>query len=181
MSALVKLALEAGPLVVFFIANAQAGLMTATAVFMVATIISLGLTYARERKIAVLPLVGGIFVLLFGGLTLWLEDELFIKVKPTLVNCLFGTILLAGLWAKRPLMKLLLSEAVSLTDEGWMILTRRWALFFFFLAALNEFIWRSFGTDFWAAFKLFGVMPITILFGLMQLPLFKRHATDPAS
>lgn len=178
MAAWLKLALEAGPLAVFFFVNSQYGLMTATWAFMGATVFSLGLTYGLERKIAILPLVSGVFVLLFGGLTVALDDELFIKMKPTIVNSLFGVILLGGLAMGKPFMKILLGQSLPMRDEGWVIFSRRWAMFFFFLALLNEVVWRGFSTDFWAGFKLFGVMPITIAFTLAQIPLLQKYAPD---
>lgn len=173
-----RLVIEAGPLVVFFIANARADLLTATAAFMVATIIALTAGWVLERRIAPLPLVSGAFVLFFGGLTLLIEDTLFIKIKPTVVNLLFAAALGGGLLFGRSLLQPLLDSALKLTDRGWRLLTQRWAVFFVFLAALNEVIWRSFSEEFWAGFKLFGVMPITIAFALAQTPLITREQIE---
>ena len=188
---LLKLALELGPLVVFFFANARgedltrafpalaklgAPIFVATALFIVATIIALAVSLALTRRLPVMPFVTGIVVLVFGGLTLWLQDDVFIKMKPTIVNLLFGTILLGGLWFGRPLLGYVFDSVFRLTDEGWRKLTFRWGLFFFVLAALNEVIWRSFSTDFWVSFKVFGIMPLTVLFTLTQMPLIQRHA-----
>ncbi|MGQ3028901.1 MAG: septation protein A [Ferrovibrionaceae bacterium] len=174
-SALIKLALEAGPLVVFFVGNAKFGIFHATAAFMVAMVAALGVSWAMTRKLPIMPLVGAIFVVIFGGLTLILQDDLFIKLKPTIVNLLFATILFGGLVMRRPLLKPLLGAALTLDDRGWDILTRRWAIFFVVLAILNEVVWRGFSTEFWISFKLFGIMPLTLLFGIAQMPLIKRH------
>lgn len=170
-----RLAIEAGPLAVFFIANYLRGIMTGTAVFMAATAASLAVSYRLERRLPVMPVVGCFFVLLFGGLTLALDDALFIKLKPTVVNLLFAAVLFAGLALRRPLLKLLMGSVLSLTDEGWRRLTWRWAIFFVVLAALNELVWHNVSTDTWVSFKVFGLMPLSILFGLAQLPLILRH------
>ncbi len=173
-----KLLLELGPLIAFFITNARAGILTATAVFMVAVTISLIASYALNRRIAVMPLVSGVVVLVFGGLTLFLQDELFIKLKPTIVNVLFGSILIGGLLANRSLLRIVFDAVFDLTEEGWRKLTWRWGIFFFFLAALNEVIWRTQSTDFWVAFKVWGMMPITLIFTLAQMPLITRYSTE---
>jgi intracellular septation protein len=173
---LLKLVLELGPLVAFFVANARGGIMTATAVFMVAVAISLVLSYVLLRKVAIMPLVSGVVVLTFGGLTLFLNDELFIKLKPTIVNALFGSILLGGLAAGRSFLKIVFDAVFDLTEEGWKKLTFRWGLFFFALAVLNEIVWRTQSTDFWVAFKVWGMMPITFAFTLAQMPLIQRHS-----
>jgi intracellular septation protein len=175
---LVRLLVELGPLVAFFIANARAGIFTATAVFMVAIVLSLLVSWRIERRLPTMPLVTAVFVLVFGGLTLILEDELFIKLKPTIVNALFAAILLGGLAAGRSLLEPLLGASLRLDPQGWRTLTLRWALFFVFLAALNEVVWRSVTTDGWVKFKVFGIMPLTILFTLTQLPLIQRHQLD---
>jgi len=193
-----KLVIEAGPLVVFFLINGRKGfpefrhlwlaegaeplvgqaLFEATGAFMIATIIALAIGWTVERKIPVMPLVSGIFVLVFGGLTLVLADELFIKLKPTLVNMLFAVILFGGLLTGRSLLKPLLGAAVQLTERGWRVLTLRWAIFFVVLAILNEIVWRNFSTDFWVSFKLFGIMPLTFLFATSQTPLFLREQIE---
>ena len=181
-----KLALEMGPLVVFFMANAYSDrfgvaeerrIFAATAVFIVATILSLGAGYALLRKLPIMPLVSGVVVVLFGGLTLALQDELFIKLKPTIVNSLFGLVLLGGVYFRKPLLAIVLDSMFDLTDEGWRKLTLRWASFFFVLAALNEVVWRTQSTDFWVSFKVFGIMPLTIAFALAQTPLLMRYDT----
>ncbi len=170
-----KLALELGPLVVFFLLNYKAGIFYATGGFMIATVISLTLSKLLLGKIAIMPLVTGVFVLVFGGLTLYLADDLFIKLKPTIVNCLFGAILLGGLAFKMPLLKPLLGDAFPLDDAGWVKMTWRWGVFFFFLALLNEIVWRNFSTDFWVNFKVFGIMPLTMLFAGTQVYLLQDH------
>lgn len=181
-AALLKLALEAGPLVVFFVGNAKFGIFPATAAFMVAMVVALGASWMMTRKLPIMPLVGAIFVLIFGGLTLILQDELFIKLKPTIVNLLFAAILFGGLIMRRPLLKPLLGAALTLDDRGWDLLTRRWAIFFVVLAILNEVVWRGFSTEFWISFKLFGIMPLTLLFGIAQMPLIRRHMpAEPAA
>lgn len=170
-----KLALELGPLVVFFIGNARFGIFRGTAIFMVATIAALTASWLLTRRLAIMPLVTGVVVFVFGGLTLLLQDEIFIKMKPTIVNTLFGTTLLVGLWFGRPLLGYVFDSVFKLDDAGWRKLTLRWGLFFYVLAILNEVIWRNFSTDFWVSFKVFGIMPITILFTLLQMPLIQRH------
>ena len=175
MNSKLRLALDLGPLLVFFLAYRFHGLLAATAALIVFTCISLTVTYLIEKKIAVMPLVSGIAVAVFGGMTLLLQDELFIKMKPTIVNMLFATILLGGVYFKKPLLKYLLGEAMQLEDKGWMILSTRWGIYFMFLAALNEFIWRNFSTDFWVNFKVFGMFTCTMIFTFSQIPLIKRY------
>jgi intracellular septation protein len=182
---LAKLVLEIGPLVLFFLVNAYAdrwGLATperrlfpATAIFVVATVIALAINYALVRKLPIMPLVSGVVVVVFGGLTLALDSELFIKLKPTIVNTLFGAALLIGLWLGKPLLRIVLDSVFDLDEEGWRKLTFRWALFFFVLAAINEIVWRTQTTDFWVSFKVFGIMPLTLAFALAQTPLILRH------
>ena len=172
---ILKLAIEIGPLVAFFIANSRWGIITGTGVFMVATIISLSLSLGLFRRIPILPLATAVFVLFFGGLTVILNDDFFIKIKPTVVNSLFGVLLLGGVALNRLLLKPLLGTMLELTDEGWRKLSIRWALFFFALAILNEIVWRNVSTDMWVNFKVFGIMPLTILFSFSQVPLLTRY------
>lgn len=179
LNPLLKLALELGPLVLFFFVNQRAGIFTATAVFTVATVIALAVHYALARKLPMMPLVSGVVVVVFGALTLLLQDDLFIKLKPTIVNSLFGTVLLVGLYFRKSLLTIVLDSVFQLTEEGWRKLTFRWGLFFFFLAAVNEVVWRTQTTDFWVSFKVFGIMPITIAFALAQTPLIMRHDASP--
>lgn len=189
---LIKLALELGPLVIFFFVNARgASLMEsypalagfgepiflATAVFMVAITISLIASRIYLGKLPIMPVVSGVVVLFFGALTLFLHDDLFIKLKPTIVNMLFATVLLGGLWIfKLSLLSYVFDDAFNLKEEGWRILTLRWGLFFIFLAVLNEVVWRTQTTDFWVAFKVWGVMPITFAFTMFQIPVMNRYA-----
>ena len=191
LSPLLKLALELGPLGVFFLFNSRGEqiaesfpvlkavgepIFLATAAFMVAITISLVVSLSLTKRLPIMPLVSGVVVIVFGALTLWLHDELFIKLKPTIVNSLFGAILLGGLFFGKALLGYVFDSAFKLSDEGWRKLTFRWGVFFFVLAAINEIVWRSFSTDFWVSFKVFGVMPITLIFTLTQLPLIQKHA-----
>lgn len=175
MNQFARLLIEAGPLAAFFIANSQAGIMVGTAVFMVAITIAVVVSWRMERKVPVMPVVGAGFVLLFGGLTLWLQDDLFIKLKPTLVNLLFATVLFVAHLAHRNVLKRLLGTVLVLSEEGWRTLGIRWAWFFLFLAVVNEVVWRNFPTDTWVNFKVFGIMPLTLLFSALQAPLILRH------
>lgn len=179
-----KLAVEMGPLVLFFLVNWQAGrflddpkhaIFWATGAFMIATPVALLASRLIFGRIAIMPLVTGVFVLVFGGLTLWLQDELFIKMKPTIVNTLFAAILLGGLFFGRSFLRYVFGEVFRLTDEGWRKLTFRWAFFFLALAVLNEIVWRHFSTDTWVAFKVFGIMPLTMIFALSQVGLLMSH------
>ena len=170
-----KLAIELGPLLVFFGTNAAAGIYAGTAAFMAATLLSLAVAWLRYHKVPVMPLVSGVIVLVFGGLTLYLRDETFIKLKPTIVYSMFAVLLAAGLLMKKPMLELLLGPVFNLTEEGWRKLTLRWALFFVAMAVLNELIWRNVSTDAWVSFKAFGFLPLTFLFALAQVPLMQRH------
>lgn len=185
-----KMALDLGPLVVFFFANSQGKnlavkypmlaelgepIFIATALFMVATIISLTISWLLTRSIPIMPLVTGVVVLVFGGLTIYLHNDTFIKLKPTIVNTLFGSVLLIGLFFGKSLLKYAFEAAFKIDEEGWRKLTFRWGCFFFFLAALNEVIWRNFSTDFWVAFKVWGNMPLTFIFMMFQMKLWKDH------
>lgn len=172
---LLKILVELGPLVVFFITNARAGIFWGTGSFMVATVVALIASRILFGRVPVMPLVTGFFVVVFGGLTLWLHDEHFIKMKPTIVNALFGATLLGGLFFNQALLKHVFGEVFRLTEEGWRKLTIRWALFFVALAILNEIVWRTFSTDFWVGFKVFGIMPLTIVFALAQMGFLKKY------
>jgi intracellular septation protein len=173
---LTKLALELGPLVVFFIVNARAEIFTATAWFMGAMVVSLILSRLVLKRIAIMPLITCAVVLVFGGLTLWLKDDTFIKMKPTITNVLFGSVLLGGLLFGQSLLKYVFGDVYKLKPEGWLILTVRWGIFFFVLAIINEILWRNFSTDVWVAFKVWGVMPLTVIFSMFQLPVLSKYA-----
>jgi intracellular septation protein len=180
LNPILKLALEMGPLVIFFLANQRAGIFIATGVFMAAVLVSLAVSYALTRHLPIMPMVTAVVVLVFGGLTLWLQDDHFIKLKPTIVNSLFGVVLLGGLAFGRPLLPVVLDTVFQLDDAGWRKLTFRWGLFFFALAAINEIVWRTQTTDFWVNFKVFGIMPLTLAFALSQTPLILRHEVKEA-
>lgn len=178
LNPVLKLVLDIGPLVLFFAANARLGIFEATAVFMGAVLIALVVSYALTRHIAIMPVVTAIIVLVFGGLTLVLHDETFIKLKPTIIYVLFGGALLGGLAFNKPLLGIVFDSVFKLTEEGWRKLTWRWAIFFLVLAVLNEIVWRTQTTDFWVAFKLFGVVPLTFLFGAAQFPLVNKYSIE---
>ena len=195
-SPLLKFALELGPLVVFFLANSYGNqlaeafpvlkalggkIFVGTAFLMVAMVISQALSLWLTRHLAIMPLVTLFFVLIFGGLTLWLQDETFIKMKPTIVNLIFATILLGGLLFGKSLLAYVFDAAFNLDEEGWRKLTFRWGLFFIALAIMNEIVWRNFSNDFWVNFKVWATMPMTILFMMLQLPLLKRHMIEEES
>lgn len=171
----IKLVVELGPLLVFFVANSRYGIFAGTGAFMVATVVALVTSRSLLGRIATMPLVTSVFVLVFGGLTLWLQDDHFIKIKPTIVNGLFAVILFAGLASGRLFLKIVFGDVMRISEEGWRVLTLRWALFFVFLALLNEVVWRGFSTDTWVAFKVFGIMPITFVFALSQIGLLKKY------
>ena len=173
-----KLLIEMGPLVCFFIANWKAGIFWGTGIFMVATVVALTASWLLTRKLAMVPLVSAIFVALFGALTLWLHSELFIKVKVTLINALFGAVLLGGVAFGRSYLKLVMGEAMKLTEAAWRTLSIRWGLFFLFLAVLNEIVWRSVSTDAWVNFKVFGLLPLTLVFAIANAPFMSKHMIE---
>lgn len=179
VSPLTKLVLDLGPLAVFFAVNAFAGIFAATGAFMVAVIVALAASRILLGRFSPMPLFTAVLVLVFGGLTLFLNDATFIKIKPTALYLLFAVLLLAGLAFNRLFLQMLMSEAFQLTEEGWRKLTVRWAWFFLFLALLNEVVWRNFSTDAWVSFKVFGLLPLTLLFGALQFGLLQRHASRP--
>jgi intracellular septation protein len=184
LNPLAKLALELGPLVLFFFANAYSDrfgvpgdrrIFVATGLFVAATIVALLVHYILVRRWPIMPLVSAVVVVVFGGLTIALNDETFIKLKPTIVNALFGACLLGGLAFGKPLLRVVMDAMFELDEEGWRKLTFRWGIFFFILAGLNEIVWRTQTTDTWVNFKVFAIMPLTIVFALAQTPLLMRH------
>src|ERR1700759_873484 len=178
---LFKLATELGPLIVFFIFNAKFHLFVATGAFMVAIVAAMIASYVVTRHVPIMALVTGVVVLVFGTLTLVLHDETFIKVKPTIIYGLFAAVLGGGLLVGRSFIAVMFDQMFNLTPRGWRVLTMRWALFFFGMAILNEVIWRTQSTDFWVGFKAFGVVPLTMLFAITQMPLIKRYHLEPVS
>ena len=200
-NSVLKLVLELGPLLTFFFVNARAdawdlgrlaplrgfeeqdvAIMAATGSFMIATAISLTVSLAVYRRVPIMPLISGAIVLVFGSLTLYLQNEVFIKVKPTIVNVIFATALLGGLlFFKRPLLGVVFGGVIELDEEGWWKMSLRWGLFFVFLAVLNEIVWRNYSTDTWVAFKVFATMPLTVIFALCQLPVIQRHSLSQES
>ncbi len=173
-----KPAIDFGPLAVFFIAYMKWGLLTATAALMVTTAAGITASLLTTRRVPVMPLVTAVIVGIFGGLTLWLNDETFIKMKPTIVYALFAVVLFGGLTVGRPLLKLLFGAAWRLDEVGWRRLTFRFACFFAAIAVLNEIVWRTQSTDFWVAFKVFGIIGLIVVFALTQAPLIMRHAAE---
>jgi len=194
-----KLMLEMGPLILFFIANFRpqlfmplvapllpaalltgdaAGIFVATAVFMVAILVVLVASYVLTRHLPVMALVTAVIVLIFGGLTLYLQDETFIKMKPTVIYLLFAALLIGGIVLNRPVLAIVFDAAFHLTEEGWRKLTMRWLFFFLALAVLNEIVWRTQTRDFWVAFKSFGILPLTFIFAALQFPLLQKYAAN---
>jgi intracellular septation protein len=195
-----KFALDLGPLLLFFLANARpalfepwlapfipaavatgerSGIFVATAVFMVAILAALAVSYVLTRRLPVMAVVSAIVVLVFGGATLFFQNESFIKLKPTIIYLLFAGTLFGGLIFRKPLLAMVFDQMFHLTDEGWSKLTVRWALFFLALAVLNEIVWRTQSTDTWVAFKVFGVMPLTFIFAALQYPLLMKYDAGP--
>lgn len=174
MNPIVKIIIEAGPLVAFFLTNWIAGIFWGTGIFMAATAIALILSWLLNRKLAVMPLISAGFVAVFGILTLWLHDDTFIKVKVTLINGLFGVLLLGGLLFGQTFLKFVMGEALKMTDEGWRALTIRWGIFFLCVAIVNEVVWRSVSTDTWVNFKV-ALLPVTLVFALSQAPMMTKH------
>ncbi len=178
---LFKLATELGPLLVFFVANAKGNLFIATGAFMVAVIAAMIASYVVTKHVPIMTIVTAIVVVVFGALTLILHDETFIKMKPTIVYMLFASVLGGGLLFGKSFIAIMFDQMFNLTAQGWRILTMRWALWFFAMAVLNEIIWRTQTTEFWVAFKVFGMVPLTMIFAVMQMPLVKRHSEPPAT
>jgi intracellular septation protein len=174
-----KLALEFGPLALFFVANHEFGIYAATGALMVGVLVALGVAWSITRRLPMMPVVTAILLMIFGGLTFLLQDETFIKLKVTILYTLFGGALLGALWFDRLLLPIVFDSAFHLDDAGWRKLTWRWSFFFFFLAVLNEIVRRVVTTDVWVNFKVFGILPLTLLFAMTQLPLMMRHEIKP--
>lgn len=170
-----KMVTDFGPLMAFFAANWFGGIYWATGILMVAIVVASAVSWKLTGKISPMHIVTLVFVLIFGALTIYLENETFIKVKVSLVNALFGSILVGGWLMGKSLLKFVMGEALNLDDEGWRKLSLRWGLMFFGLAALNEIVWRSVSTDIWVTFKVFGLLGTTMIFALSQMPLMMRH------
>jgi intracellular septation protein len=197
LSPALKIALDLGPLLLFFFANSRpglfafllspllpgellsgphAGIFTATALFIPAVLIALATSYALTRHFALMPVITALIVVVFGGLTLLLQNETFIKLKPTIVYLLLAGVLLGGLAFRKPLLGIVFDSLFQLTQEGWRKLTLRWAVFFLALAGLNEIVWRTQSTDVWVTFKVFAVLPLTLAFAALQFPLLTKYA-----
>ena len=175
-----KFLLELGPLLIFFATYTYYDLMAATLALMITTPISLVIYWLVYKKVAAMPLVTAVLVLVFGGLTLYFDDPTFIKIKPTIIYVLFACALLGGLFVKRPLMKAVLGETVKLTEAGWFKMSWHWGVFFLALAGLNEIVWRNFEEATWVQFKTFIILPITLVFSALQLTLIRHEIiVDP--
>ena len=173
-----KFVTDFGPLLIFliFYYNGDKNLKVAIPPFIVATLVALAVVWFIEKKIPMVPLLGGIFITLFGGLTIYFDNPVFIYVKPTIINILFGLALLFGKYfTEEPLLKKMLGNSLKLDDEGWKILNNRWVYFFFSLALLNEMVWRTQSEVFWVNFKVWGLLPISFLFAASQIPLINKH------
>ena len=178
MKSIFKLLIDIGPLAVFFIFYTRGDLKTAILPFMIATIIAVLFSYIIEKKIPIMPTVGAAIILVFGGLTIYFDNETFFKMKPTIINLLFAGMLYGGIILHKSLLRYLLGAALKLQDDGWDILTKRWIGFFIALAILNEIIWRTQTTDMWVNFKVFGILPITFIFTLTQFSTIKKYQIE---
>ena len=178
MKSISKLLIDIGPLAVFFIFYTRSDLQTAILPFMIATVIAVLFSYILEKKIPIMPTAGAVIILIFGGLTIYFDNETFFKMKPTIINLLFAGILYGGIIFNKPLLRYLLGAALKLQDEGWDILTKRWIGFFIALAILNEIIWRTQTTDIWVNFKVFGILPITFIFTLTQFSTIRKYQIE---
>ena len=180
-----KLLIDFGPLVAFFVTyyvaeryQPEAGIYWATGVLMAATVAALAASRLLLGRFSVPPLVTAALVVVFGGLTIWLQDPRFVMMKPTIINLIFAGVLGFGLVTGRPLLKLVMGEALKLTDEGWHKLSIRWLFFFIAIAALNEVVWRNFSQPTWVTFKTWGILPLTLLFAVAQVDLIRRYAAN---
>lgn len=173
-----RFALDLGPLILFFAGFQLFGIYAATGIFMVAVLTALAIGYAAERKLSPMPIVTAILVVLFGGLTLYLKNDAFIKMKPTVLYAFFGLVLLGGLAFNRLFIKYAFAQAFELTETGWRGLTWRWGIFFLLLAVVNEVVWREFSTSTWVAFKVWGILPLIFLYALVQTPFLLKHQVE---
>ena len=178
MNSILKILVDIGPLAVFFIFYTRGDLLSAILPFMIATVIAVLFSYIVAKKIPIMPTVGAAIILVFGGLTIYFDNEVFFKMKPTIINLLFAAILIIGNIMNKQLLKLLFGGALKLKNEGWEILTKRWVSFFIALAILNEIIWRTQSTDVWVNFKVFGILPLTFIFTLTQFPIIKKFQIE---
>ena len=177
----IKFITDFGPLLVFFFFyfNCDKNLKIAIPPFIIATIIALATVWILEKKIPIIPLIGGILITLFGGLTIYFDNPIFIYIKPTIINILFGLALLFGKYfTDEPILKKILGKSIMLTDEGWNILNKRWMIFFFALALTNELVWRTQSEEFWVNFKVWGMLPITFIFTAFQVSLITKYKID---
>ena len=175
MKSFIKFIIDFGPLAVFFVFYKKTGsLIEAIIPLMIATLISILVSYLFEKKIPIMPTVGGIIILIFGGLSWYFKDPIFIKMKPTIINIIFALAIFVGNYFNKPLFKYLLGESIKLEDQGWIELGKRWAYFFIFLAVLNEIIWRNFSEDLWVNFKVFGILFLTFIFSISQFSIIKK-------
>ena len=170
-----KIIIDIGPLAIFFIFYTRGNLQSAILPFMIATVIAVLFSYIIDKTIPIMPSVGAAIILVFGGMTIYFDNEVFFKMKPTIINFLFAIVLYGGQILNKSLLKYLLGSALKLQDEGWKILTKRWIGFFIALAILNELIWRTQSTDLWVNFKVFGILPITFIFTMTQFSLIKKY------
>ena len=173
-----KFLTDFGPLVIFFYFYYDSGkdLKIAIPPFIIATILALAVVWFLEKKLPKVPLLSGVLITLFGGLTLYFDNPIFIYIKPTIINILFGMALLFGnFFTKEPVLKKILGKTIPLNDEGWKILNNRWMYFFFALAILNEIVWRTQSEEFWVNFKVWGMLPITFIFTALQINLINKY------
>ncbi len=178
---LLKFITDFGPLLIFFFFyyDSNKDLKVAIPPFIIATIISLVVVWFLEKKIPMVPLLGGVLITFFGGLTIYFDNPVFIYIKPTIINLLFGLALLFGKYfTNEPILKKMLGKSIALTNEGWEILNKRWMLFFFALAILNELVWRTQSEEFWVNFKVWGLLPITFIFTAFQVSIITKHKID---
>ena len=173
-----KFLTDFGPLIIFFYYyyDSEKDLKIAIPPFIVATIVALSIIWFIEKKIPKIPLLSGVLITFFGGLTIYFNNPVFIYIKPTIINILFGFALIFGkFFTKEPVLKKLMGKSISLTDIGWEVLNRRWIYFFFGIAILNECVWRTQSEEFWVNFKVWGLLPITFIFTAFQIPLINKY------